>query len=193
MERDIIIFAIGGAANNITKTVLNEINQTLKSKIRIIYAHEDIQYLNSFSQTYHYCSDFSIIQLDFNNPEIPNDIFYGAKKIIVIAGLGGRVGSKFSVLAIKSAITENKNSTYFIGTLPFYFEGSIKRDYALTVLDIIKNLCGNNVTIYDNEEISSFINNLTGLDFLETFKYIDSAIAKRIETILTDTEQTENN
>ena len=58
---------------------------------------------------------------------------------------------------------------------------------------MVKNLCGNNVTIYDNEEISSFINNHTGLSFLETFKYIDSAIAKRIETIITDTDQTENN
>ena len=159
------VIGIGGGGGNI----VSEIAQRIKNKVSFFAADTDLKTLNNLPRNvekFHFGQNLTQGLGTGMNPEIGEtaaknekerikQILRGQDFVILIASLGGGVGSGAS--PIFAQISQNfGNITYGIFTLPFSFEGEKKMEIAKEALRKLRRKL-NAFTILPNEKIFQII------------------------------------
>ncbi|MBD5324815.1 MAG: hypothetical protein HDS02_08355 [Bacteroides sp.] len=150
-ENKTMILAIGGAGGKVLdlmrrETSHNRLKETRYAFAKCLYNEDD---LNN-----HLTDNSQQILLDYDLDEFPEDVFEGIEKLVVVAGLGGRTGTKYPELAVISARQHGVKEIAVIATLPFNFEGEKRRERSVSAAKRIQSIHGVRLFCLDNEELS---------------------------------------
>lgn len=173
---ELMILAIGNAGGNIVETIRKQTEHTRLKEAKYIFADCDESDLKK-----HEADDSQLILFDEEKYELPNGIFDGIEKLVIIAGLGGKTGTKYAELVAKSAIAAGIASVNVIATLPFVFEGDNRINLASSAAQKLTDINGVNVTIFNNEELLA---KYPDLNFFNAFEAADKEIMQIIEDVL---------
>ena len=143
-----MILAIGNAGGNIVGTIRKQTEQAMLKEAKYIFADCDESDLKK-----HEADDSQLILLNTDKYEVPGKIFNGVEKLVIIAGLGGKTGTKYAELAAKYAIDADIASVNVIATFPFVFEGDNRINLASSAARKLTDINSVNVTIFNNEEL----------------------------------------
>jgi cell division protein FtsZ len=103
----------------------------------------------------------------------------GASLIIVVAGLGGGVGSG-SAPEIASIARSQGALVVAVATLPFQFEGKRRKDQALEALNGLRQST-DLVVCFDNQRMSSIVGPAAGIE--DAFEVVDALLAQVIRSL----------
>ena len=98
----------------------------------------------------------------------------------IVAGLGGKTGTRFAKLAAQAAIDAGVGKVAVIATTPFIFEGENRVKAAVEVADSLAAINGLNVSVFNNEELMS---KYPDLNFFNAFETADKEIGGFISTL----------
>lgn len=171
-----MILAIGNAGGNIVETIHREYKLSeLKKDVRYLFVDCNWNDLRKRE-----IGDAQVFLLDSKNDSFPADIFNDVKKLIIISGLGGKTGTKYTELTAGMAKGAGVESVTVIATLPFIFEGVDRLKIAGSVVKKLCNIKGLNLLVLNNEDL---IAKYSDLDFFNAFKQADKemgAIASKL-------------
>ena len=171
-----MILAIGNAGGNMLDSIRRETNQTRLKDARYIFVDCNEDDLNN-----HLTDNSELILLDSGRDEFPNGVFGGIEKLVIVAGLGGKTGTKYAELAAKSAIDAGIASVNVIATLPFVFEGDSHVQLATSAARKLSDINGVNVTVFKNEELLA---KYPDLNFLNAFEAADNEIVNLVQRVI---------
>ena len=171
-----MLLAIGNAGGNIVETIRKQTEHAMLKEAKYIFADCDESDLKK-----HEADDSQLILLNTDKYEVPGKIFNGVEKLVIIAGLGGKTGTKYAELAAKSAIDADIASVNVIATLPFVFEGDNRINLASSAARKLTDINSVNVTIFNNEELLA---KYPDLNFFNAFEAADKEIMQIIEDVL---------
>ena len=184
------VIGIGGGGGNI----ISEIAQRIKNKVSFFAADTDFKALNSLPRNvekFQFGKNLTQGLGTGMNPEIAKaaaknekerikQILRGQDFVILIASLGGGVGSGASSIFAK--ISQNfGNITYGIFTLPFSFEGEKKMEIAKDALRKLRRKL-NAFTILPNERIFQIIEKNTPLK--KSLSVINKSLADSLQNLI---------
>lgn len=118
------------------------------------------------------------ILLDANSEEFPDDIFCGIEQLIIVAGMGGFTGSKYSILAVEAARKAGIKLIRFVGLIGFLIEGKHRVLSGIKTLKAIAQIEGVAVMAVNNEMmVDKFVNN----EVSEAFYKFNIKLVREIE------------
>lgn len=113
-----MLLAIGNAGSNILETIRRETKHSALKDAQYVFADCDATDLSK-----HDADGCPSILLDSENESFPTDIFADIEKLVIVSGMGGKTGTKFTELAATSAKESGIDSVKVVATFPFIFEG----------------------------------------------------------------------
>lgn len=164
-----MLLAIGNAGGNIVETIRKESGHAWLKESQYVFADCDENDLKK-----HDAEDSQLINLNTDKDEFPDGIFDGIEKIVIVAGLGCKTGTKYAELAAKSAVDAGVDSVKVIATLPFDFEGRNHDNLATSAAQKLSDINGVNVTIFNNEDLLA---KYPDLNFFNAFEAADKEIS----------------
>lgn len=171
-----MLLALGNAGSNILETIRRETKHTALKDARYVFADCDAKDLSK-----HEAEGCSTIHLDFGSESFPTDIFTGVEKLVIVSGLGGITATKFAELAATAAKDAGVNCVNIVVTIPFIFEGEKRVRLAISAAQRIAEICGVNVTVFNNKDLLAKHPNL---NFLNAFEAADKEIKGVISDML---------
>ncbi len=168
-----MILAIGNAGGNIVETIRKQTEHAILKEAKYIFADCDESDLKK-----HEADDSQMILLDAEKYELPGGIFDEIEKLVIIAGLGGKTGTKFTELAVKSAKESGVKIVVAITTLPFAFEGGKRLDRSVSAAKRIMDIPDVNTFCLNNDELHK---RYPDLNFLNAFNAADKEILYVLE------------
>lgn len=172
----LMILAIGNAGGNIVGTIRKQTEHAMLKEAKYIFADCDESDLRR-----HEADDSQLILLNTDKYEVLGKIFNGVEKLVIIAGLGGKTGTKYAELVAKFAIDADIASVNVIATFPFVFEGDNCINLASSAAQKLTDINGMNVTIFNNEELLA---KYPDLNFFDAFEAADKEIMQIVENVL---------
>lgn len=182
------IFCFGGGGFNICYALMT-CNVNASS---LFYFNTEKRTLNSISITNKYqiginttngngCSnDINLAKSAFDEDfEVFDNLTNDNCLYIIVAGFGGGTGTGLSV-KISELLVNKRKDFIIIGTLPFYFEGRLKREQALFGFDEIKKYTDKIITL-ESEDLKHLFVDLT---LSEAFSRLDYYITEVLKEIL---------
>lgn len=173
-ERNMMILAIGNAGGNIIDTIRRESKSTNLNASRHTYADCDECDLHR-----HNTDNSQSILLNYDNDAFPAEIFNGIAKLVIVAGLGGETGTKFTELAA-AAYESGVKSVDIVATVPLQFEGPDRISYATLAAQRLAELNDVKTVIFNNEDLMS---KYSDLNFFNAFDTADIEIMHIIEKL----------
>lgn len=171
-----MLLAIGNAGGNIVETIRKESKNVALKKTQYVFADCDESDLKKRE-----AENCKLIHLNTDKDGFSGGIFDGIEKLLIVAGLGGKTGTKYAELAAKSAIDAGIASINVIATLPFVFEGDNRINLATTAARRITDVNGVKVTIFNNEELLA---KYPDLNLFNAFDAMDKEIMQIVEDIM---------
>lgn len=110
------------------------------------------------------------------NP-FPKELFTGVSTLIIISGLGGKTGTEYAKKAAVTARNAKVPDIRLFLTTPWHFEGDKKIKTALSSLEDLKDF---KLEIFNNESLTSEIEDDPDMDFQTKLNYINKIIIDRI-------------
>ena len=172
----LMILAIGNAGGNIVETIRKQTEHAMLKEAKYIFADCDKSDLKK-----HETDDSQLILLNTDKDGVPGKIFNRIEKLVIVAGLGGKTGTKYAELTAKSAIDAGIASVNVIATLPFVFEGDNRINLATSAARRITDVNGVKVTIFNNEELLA---KYPDLNLFNAFDAVDKEIMQIVEDIM---------
>lgn len=172
MKYDTLLLAIGNAGGNILETIRKKTDNTILKNACYVFADSDRRDLKK-----HESKDCKLVLLNLNNYEFPESIFYGVKRLVIIAGLGGNTGTKFTEIIVRTAKHCNINNIFVFVTIPFIFEGEERVKRAMTSAGRIQDISKVHLVIRENEKLFHKYENL---NFFNAFDAVDKDISRLI-------------
>ncbi|MDE7351062.1 MAG: hypothetical protein K2N25_08345 [Muribaculaceae bacterium] len=127
----IMIIGVGSSGYNIASTIRQEATADVFKNAKYVIADTD-KSLYDFIVEEGKEEDYTFIDLmdiDLDN-DIPSDFFQNIEKVYIVAGMGGRTGTKWVPIISQYAKRKGFESVTAIVSLPFGFEGKKKMDIA---------------------------------------------------------------
>ena len=171
-----MVLAIGNAGGNIVETIRKETKYAGLKGTRYVFADCDESDLKKRE-----AEDCKLILLNTDKDGFSGGIFDGIEKLVIVAGLGGKTGTKYAELAAKSAIDAGIASVNVIATLPFVFEGNNRINLASSSAQKLTDINGVNITILNNEELLA---KYPDLNLFNAFEAADKEAMQIIEDFL---------
>lgn len=171
-----MLLAIGNAGGNIVETIRKDSKNVALKKTQYVFADCDESDLKKRE-----AENCKLIHLNTDKDGFSGKIFNGVEKLVIIAGLGGKTGTKYAELAAKSAIDADIASVNVIATFPFVFEGDNRINLASSAARKLTDINSVNVTIFNNEELLA---KYPDLNFFNAFEAADKEIMQIIEDVL---------
>lgn len=163
-----MILAIGNAGGNIAETIHREYKAPELKEVRYLFVDCDWSDLRKRE-----IGDGQVILLDSKNDSFPADIFDDVKKLIIVSGLGGETGTKYTELTAGIAKGAGVESVTVIATIPFIFEGDDRLKIAGSAVKRLCNIKGLHLLVLNNEDL---IAKYADLNFFNAFKQADKEI-----------------
>lgn len=129
-----MVLGIGNGGCNIIDMMRGVTKQTYLRDAFYVFADCDIQDLDKHKQD----EKSKHILLDEKSDIFPSDIFNEVENVIIVAGLGGFTGSKYSIRAVELANIKGVSTIRFVGINGFLFEHKRIMVALETILAIIK-------------------------------------------------------
>lgn len=170
-----MILAIGNAGGNIVESIRRDAKHTALKDARYVFADCDESDLKKHE------SEGTIILLEHTNESFPKHIFDDVEKLVIVAGLGGKTGTKFTELAARAAIDAGVGSVAVVATAHFLFEGENRVKAAVIATSGLTDIRGLSVSVFNNEELMS---KYPDLSFLNAFQTSDNEIMQVVESKL---------
>lgn len=168
-----MVLAIGNAGGNIIETISKESNNSKLKDAHYAFADSDEKDLNK-----HMSDNYQLILLNADDEKFSDDIFDGIEELVIVVGLGGLTGTKFTNLAVKSATEAGIAHINVVATTPFTFEGNDRINLATLAAQKLSNIGAVNVTIFNNENL---LTKYPNLNFFNAFEAADKEIMKIVE------------
>lgn len=168
-----ILLAIGNAGSNIVESVRRDTKHDGLKNARYVFADCDESDLKKHE------SKGTIILLEHTNKSFPEHIFEDVEKLVIVAGLGGKTGTKFTELAAQAAIDAGVGKVAVIATTPFIFEGENRVKAAFEAASSLATIKGLSVSVFNNEELMS---KYPELNFFNAFQTSDKEIMLEVES-----------
>lgn len=175
-----MLLAIGNAGGNILETIRKETNHTVLKDARYIFAD-----CNENDLKKHEANNCCQILLNSDNYEFPESIFHGIRQLVIIVGLGGNTGTKFTERIVRTAKNCNIRNIFVVLTIPFLFEGEKRIQRAISIVKKIQEIPGIHVTVQENEKL---FEKYESLNFFDAFDAVDKDILKLIDQEMKDNE-----
>lgn len=167
-----VVLAIGNAGGNIAEAIRREVEDTVLASVG--YAFADT---NSEDLQRHEGERKVTICLRHEDDSFPQDVFVGVERLIIVAGLGGRTATKFSILAVEAAKACGVASIIVVATMPFAFEGSRHIERAVSAAKRISQVEGVRFFAFHNHDL---LERYPKLNFVSAFEMTDVEMAKII-------------
>ena len=164
-----MIMAIGGAGCNMAETIIRGASTHWVSDASYIFADTDQARLSDFK-----AKGYQTILL--TNSNIPCEVMRGVEKLYILAGMGGKTGSKYVNIIADSAERMGVPYISAIVTTPFHFEGEEK---VAKAKEAIENLKGIKTKILHNDYL---LEEHADKDFATVFDYADKSALKAIQS-----------
>lgn len=171
-----MLLAIGNAGGNIVEMIRKESENVALKEAKYIFADCDETDLKN-----HEDEDCQLIYLNTDKSELPDGIFDGIEMVVIVAGFGGKTGTKYAELAAKSAVDAGVTSVNVIATLPFVFEGDSHVQLATSAARKLSDINGVNVTVFKNEELLA---KYPDLNFFNSFEAADKEIGNLVQKVI---------
>lgn len=144
---DVMIIGVGGAGCNMAETFMRKAKTAeLRNAQYVFVDADDIANLIETDD----CILFNITQNNVPSAALFSDV----KKVYILAGLGGHVGTMFTTtLSIQAKLEAKVDYVAVVVTTPFIFEGKGRIQKALHWLDNIKSLNLDLIIAIDNEKL----------------------------------------
>ena len=117
------------------------------------------------------------ICLRHEDDSFPQDVFIGVERLIIVAGLGGRTGTKYSVMAVEAATACGVAAIAVVATMPFLFEGCKHIECAKSAANRISHVKGVKFFAFNNQDL---LESYPALNFNVAFTKADMEIAEII-------------
>lgn len=170
-----ILLAIGNAGGNITEAVRRNTKHDGLKNARYVFADCDESDLKKHD------SESDIVLLAHTNESFPKHVFKDADRVMIVTGLGGKTGTKFTELAARAAIDAGVGSVAVVATTPFLFEGENRVKTAVMASGRLAVIKGLNISVFNNEELMS---KYPELNFFNAFQTSDKEIMQAVESKL---------
>lgn len=171
-----MVLGIGNAGGNIVESVIRKTDRPRQKEV--LYFLVDC---NESDLIKHKVNPSQLILLDEEKDEFHNANFEAIDELIIVTGLGGKTGSKFTELAAVSAKKAGVEKIIIIATLPFLFEGENRRERSFSVAKRLQELPGISLLCFDNEKIRE---KYPDIGFFNAFDTIDKEIMGLIEQVI---------
>ena len=129
-----MVLGIGNGGCNIIEMMRRVTKQPYLKEAHYVFADCDIQDLDKHRHE----AECSYILLDDQSDNFPSEIFKDVENLMIVAGLTGFTGSKYSICAIELAHTIGVKAIRFVGITGFLFESKRIRVAIETFQAIIK-------------------------------------------------------
>lgn len=172
----VMIIAIGKAGGNIANAIRKETDCPELQNARYIFADTDFD-----DKKIHEGFGERIVLLE--DESFPADVFNDVEKLIIIAGFGGKTGTRFAFLAAKAAKIAGVDQINVVATFPLLMEGRERADQAACGLRQIGDIDGVKVEVFNNETIVEENPNLL---FFDIFREADMKIMTIVESAVSN-------
>lgn len=169
-----MILAIGNAGGNIVDVFRRDTKHIGLKDARYVFADCDEGDLKRHG------SEGAIILLEHTNESFPERVFKDAGRLVIVAGLGSKTGTRFAKLAAQAAIDAGVGKVAVIATTPFIFEGENRVKAAVEAADSLAAINRLNVSVFNNEELMS---KYPDLNFFNAFETADKEIGGIISNL----------
>lgn len=173
----IMVLGIGGAGSNIIYAMRNR-----TSHPNLMLARYAVADYNDIELERHRHAGVRRILLHQDSEEFPSEIFDDVAQLIIVAGMNGLVGSKYSVIISTIALEKGVKSVFLLGILGFLFEGTGRLKRSLQSLRKISNMPGISVELCNMESLKD---NYVELDFFSALEKSNELIIEKIERSVT--------
>lgn len=163
-----VVLAIGNAGGNIAESIRREVEDTPLESARYVFADTSAEDLQR-----HEGEGKVTICLRHEDNSFPKDVFVGVERLIIVAGLGGRTGTKYSIMAVEAAKACGVNAITVIVTLPFLFEGRNHIACAESAANRISQVEGVSFFALNNQDL---LERYPDLNFVTAFNMADMEI-----------------
>lgn len=174
-DKTIMLLAIGGAGGNILTTIRRETKHPALKNARYVFADSDENGLNERDT-----EAGKILVVDSEDDVFPANIFNDVQKLTIVAGFGGKTGTKFTELAARAAIEAGVADITVVATPPFAVEGAKRTAHAATAVQSLARTKGIRTYIFDNE---TFLTRYPQLNLFTAFDTVDKEIMQTIENL----------
>lgn len=165
-----MILAIGNASGNIIEKIRK---QGELADTQCVFVDSDEEDLKKRE-----VEGVKIVHLDSCSDFFPADVFKDVTKLIIVAGLGGKTGTKLVELAAIAAKEAGVDSVKVVATLPFIFEGENHKKLATSAAQRLAEIGSVHVTVFNNEDL---LVKYPELNFFKVFDAADKEIMHIIE------------
>lgn len=166
-----MIIGVGGAGCNMAETFKRKAKSAEIRDAQYVFVDVDVH-------KEHGDNDGRIL---VNVPDLfpKEDFLNGIKKLYILAGLGGDVGSYMAIFfAILSKLLAKVDYIAAVVMTPFPFEGDDRMKKALRIMEALKSLNLDLIIAFDNEKLSE---KLGDLDVATAFNLADKEALAAIE------------
>lgn len=163
-----VVLAIGNAGGNIVESIRREAKDTQLELAGFVFADTSAEDLQRHSR-----EGNMTICLRHEDDSFPQDVFFGVERLIIVAGLGGRTGTKFSIMAVEAAKACGVNAITVIITMPFLFEGRKHIECAESAANRISHVEGVSFFALNNQDL---LERYPDLNFVTAFNMADMEI-----------------
>ena len=155
--------------------IIYEMRQATKQSLirNAIYLFADCN-----SQDLYRYRGYRNILLDRCSNKFPSEVFDDVEHLIIVAGMSGYTGSKFSVLALAAAHSSSIKTLSMIGVIGFICEGKGKVLRSISSLKKIRNMPWVSLSIYNMGRI---IAKYGYVDVISALEKTDEEIINAIE------------
>lgn len=117
------------------------------------------------------------------NEQITESTFDGIDKLIVICGLGGNTGTRYTPVIVEKALEYKVPYVTVLLTIPFFFEGKDRIARALKAKEKIESLKPDKILVINNEKL---IDLYSDQNLLNIFSYAEKALLRLLEESLSE-------
>ena len=171
-----IILAIGNAGGNVVENIYKETKHSKLMSARCIFAD-----CTESDLRIHDPDGYYSILLELEEDFFPTDIFDGVEMLVIVAGLGGRTGTKFTELAVKAAKDTGVASVTVVCIIPFAFEGQKRNERAEVAAKRLSDVKSVKVIVFNNETLISEYSNI---NFFNALSIADEKIIQNLESVI---------
>ena len=122
------------------------------------------------------------LHLRSDQKEFPLNIFDGIETLFIIAGMGGRTGTRFVEQAALDAIRVGVKEIIVVATLPFNFEGDNRTARSVSCIKRLEEIANIGLFVFENDEL---VDKCGGdVDFFKAFGSSNKEIMKVVEDVI---------
>lgn len=172
----IMVLGIGKAGCNVIEAMRSMTKHPYLICAQYVVADCDINELDK-----HRHNGITSILLHSDSEEFPKETFNDVEQLIIVAGMSGFAGSKYSVVAAATASEVGIKSVFVLGILGFLFEGKRRIICSLESLKKIGNMPGISLEIFNMEAL---VVKYEDWDIFSTLEKSNELIIGKIEEIV---------